>query len=51
MAGETYREDILCIHCDTEFFIEYSDSKLTFCPFCGEEIKDQYEDDDYEEWD
>ena len=49
----THREDVVCNSCQAEFFIEYSDVDLMYCPFCGEDIDNYNEgdEDDYEEWD
>ena len=34
---------LVCSECESEFELKtlYSDSKVKFCPFCGEEIETQ----------
>jgi uncharacterized CHY-type Zn-finger protein len=45
------KEDLVCEVCDSEFSVEhYEDDEICFCPFCGESLfKDDDEDDDWSE--
>lgn len=48
-------EDIVCICCENTFRITFDDSdvtdKLAFCTFCGEDLSEEDEDEDYIEED
>lgn len=56
MISDEYKK-INCTNCESEYFLKYYLEKVTnepqYCPFCGEEIEEDYEedeeDDDYEE--
>lgn len=40
-------EDVQCEYCDAEFFIQYDeDAKLSCCPFCGESLPTNAEDEE-----
>lgn len=45
---------IVCASCEAEFRIKHSMDegyyRMTFCPFCGEELNDELED-EIEDWD
>ena len=44
------KEDLVCEVCDSEFSIEhYEDGEIYFCPFCGESLFHDEEDDDWDE--
>lgn len=47
------KEDLVCEVCDSEFSVEhYADDEVCFCPFCGESLfKDDEEDGDWSEED
>jgi predicted RNA-binding Zn-ribbon protein involved in translation (DUF1610 family) len=41
-----------CVNCDTQFEVntEYNIEYVTFCPFCGEELVESFEEDeDYDD--
>lgn len=44
------KEDLVCEVCDSEFSVEhYEDDEICFCPFCGESLfKDDDDDTDYD---
>jgi len=52
MISEEYKK-INCNNCESEYFLKYYFEKVTnepqYCPFCGEEIEEDYDDDDDEE--
>lgn len=42
-------KDYICLNCDEEFEVKSlyeTESKISFCPFCGEDIEEDDEDDD-----
>jgi Zn finger protein HypA/HybF involved in hydrogenase expression len=42
----------ICYECDAEFVIHTpfdTDQKISFCPFCGSEMEDDFDEDDDEE--
>jgi hypothetical protein len=45
---------IVCASCEAEFRIKHSMDegyyRMTFCPFCGDELNDELED-EVEDWD
>jgi uncharacterized CHY-type Zn-finger protein len=46
------KEDLVCEVCDSEFSVEhYEDDEICFCPFCGESLFKDDDDDITEEWD
>ena len=50
MAAETFS----CIECGSEFDIIHNEKgSIEFCPFCGEELNEELEDEleDYEDYD
>ncbi len=42
--------EVLCAHCDTEYNLEYDEENAIgsplICPFCGEELEDEQDQDD-----
>lgn len=41
-----------CENCDTEFKVISDElDEVAFCPYCGEEILDEDDEEDNEEWD
>lgn len=43
------KEDLVCEVCDSEFSVEhYEDDEICFCPFCGESLFKDEDDDDYD---
>lgn len=49
---EKEQEAYICYECDSEFAIHTpyeTDQKISFCPFCGSEIEDDFDDYDEEE--
>ena len=51
MISEEYKK-IDCTNCESEYFLKYYLEKVMnepqYCPFCGEEIEESYEDDEEE---
>ena len=47
-----YEEELICKFCESHYTITYKDAtvsnKLMFCPFCGEELDDDYIEEDTE---
>jgi rRNA maturation endonuclease Nob1 len=43
--------ELSCIICGEEFKLEhFAESDPTFCPFCGESLYEEVEDEDIYEW-
>ena len=42
------KQEITCANCEAEFYIEHDQSKVEYCPFCGDQIIDDSEDLDYD---
>ena len=45
------KQDFVCWNCDEEFSVEsHSEEQPKFCPFCGEYMDDEVEDDEPLDW-